>query len=338
MIRSFVFILCLLPLFRSLPAAQAPTAPPESQPDRIIARVDNEPITERQVLTMIDQIAASQQLPPEQQLNKTTRLFSQAVERLIILALLRKEAGEKGITADKERVEKEFQEIIGRYPSREAFEKALAQHGMKEEQLRSEVEQNTLFQTTIELRLAGLPEPAEEQIQKFYEEQGQAFTEPPMVHAAHILLRAEENAAAEKKAELRQKLDDVRVKIESGELGFEAAAADYSEDPSNAKKGGDLGFFPRGRMVQPFEDTAFATEAGKLSQVIETRFGFHLIRVLEHKPGGKLPYEKARDMIRGILRNQAQQGEIQKFIAELRAKAKIEQLVSEEEWAKLGHP
>ena len=90
------------------------------------------------------------------------------------------------------------------------------------------------------------------------------------VRASHILVKTIEEAK------------DIKSKIENGELDFELAAAQFSLCPSGAR-GGDLGFFGKGMMVKPFEDAAFALEQGKISQPVQTQFGYHLIMVTDAK-------------------------------------------------------
>jgi peptidyl-prolyl cis-trans isomerase C len=75
-------------------------------------------------------------------------------------------------------------------------------------------------------------------------------------------------------------------------------AKDKSQDPGSAAKGGDLGFFGRGRMIKPFEDTAFGmAKAGDISEVIESPFGFHIIRLDEKKPAGLQPFAEVKDAL-----------------------------------------
>jgi len=97
-------------------------------------------------------------------------------------------------------------------------------------------------------------------------------------------------AAAQKKAE------ELLARAKAGE-DFAALATASSEDPGSATKGGDLGLFPRGRMAPPFETAAFALQPGALSDVVETPYGFHIIKVEEHRAGGVRPLDSVRDAI-----------------------------------------
>src|SRR6266704_2821042 len=111
------------------------------------------------------------------------------------------------------------------------------------------------------------------------------FTEPEQVRARHILMKVAADAGADAKAAARKKAEELLAKVKAG-ADFAALAKESSQDPGSGAKGGDLGLFPRGRMTPTFEEAAFALQAGGVSDVVETPFGFHVIKVEEHRPGG----------------------------------------------------
>ncbi|MFI5319564.1 MAG: peptidylprolyl isomerase [Myxococcota bacterium] len=131
-----------------------------------------------------------------------------------------------------------------------------------------------------------------ERVRKAVEERRAELDTPEQVRARHILVSVSPTADAAAKAAARAKLEAAKKRIEAGE-DFAAVAAEVSDDPGSKAGGGDLGFFKRGAMVAPFEDSAFALEPGKLSEIVETPFGFHLIRVEEKKAASELPYSEA---------------------------------------------
>lgn len=102
------------------------------------------------------------------------------------------------------------------------------------------------------------------------------------VRARHILLRTPDSVSEAQRDSLRTLAQELRRRAASGE-DFAALAGEYSEDPGSANQGGDLGYFGRGRMVAPFEDAAFALEAGGVSDVVETPFGYHIIKVIDRR-------------------------------------------------------
>src|SRR5439155_989667 len=112
------------------------------------------------------------------------------------------------------------------------------------------------------------------------------------VRARHILVKTAADAGADAKAAARKKAEELLAKVKAGG-DFAALAKERSEDAGSAANGGDLGLFTRGRMTPAFEEAAFALQGGGLSDVVETPFGFHVIKVEEHRPGGAKPRETA---------------------------------------------
>lgn len=136
----------------------------------------------------------------------------------------------------------------------------------------------------------------ENELKQYYDTHPEEFKVPEMVKARHILIRVAPGATEEDKKKAREKAEDILKRIKSGE-DFEKIAGEVSEDPGSKTKGGDLGFFPKGRMVKPFEDAAFALKPGELSGVVETQFGYHIIKTVEMKEPSVEPFDKAKERI-----------------------------------------
>ena len=142
------------------------------------------------------------------------------------------------------------------------------------------------------------------EVAEYYElNKEERFTEPEQVRARHILVKLDPGATEEAKAAARKKADDLLARAQKGE-DFAALAKKNSDDPGSATKGGDLGFFPRGRMAPAFEAAAFALEPGAVSEVIETPFGFHVIKLEEHREAAQKPLDAVRDEITRKLRTE----------------------------------
>jgi peptidyl-prolyl cis-trans isomerase D len=138
---------------------------------------------------------------------------------------------------------------------------------------------------------------SDEAVQAFYDRDGaDRFSEPEQVAAHHILVKTSPTATPEEKAAAKKKADDLVTKLRGG-ADFAALAKESSDDPGSAEKGGDLGLFPRGRMVPAFDEAAFSQEVGKIGDPVETTFGYHVIRVDEHRQAGTKKLEDVRDEI-----------------------------------------
>jgi peptidyl-prolyl cis-trans isomerase D len=146
-----------------------------------------------------------------------------------------------------------------------------------------------------------------------YERDKQRYTAlEKQVRARHILIKVDEGASEDQKKAARAKIDDLLARAKKGE-DFAALARQYSEDTGSAKKGGDLGFNPKGRMVKPFDDAQFALAPGQISDVVESNFGFHIIKVDAVREGDVPPAEAKREIAHKMLRESraaqaAQQG------------------------------
>ncbi len=152
-------------------------------------------------------------------------------------------------------------------------------------------------------------------LQEAYDERRAEFDKPEQVKARHILIRKGDDDEA--KTAARAKLEGIQTRIAEGE-DFAELATEFSDD-SSKERGGDLGFFPRGAMVKEFEEVAFSLEPSTVSDIVETTFGFHLIRVDEKKAEERVPFEQAREQIaRDLALNEAT-AELAKKDAELLA-------------------
>jgi peptidyl-prolyl cis-trans isomerase C len=126
--------------------------------------------------------------------------------------------------------------------------------------------------------------------QTSYKANPKKYEQPEQVRASHILIRTAESDA-------KAKAEAILKELRSG-ADFAKLAKEKSQDPGSAAKGGELGFFARGRMIKPFEDTAFGmSKAGDISDVIESPFGFHVIRLDEKKPAGPQPFAEVKDVL-----------------------------------------
>ncbi|MCD6706006.1 MAG: peptidyl-prolyl cis-trans isomerase [Thiobacillus sp.] len=128
--------------------------------------------------------------------------------------------------------------------------------------------------------------------EKYLAEQAR-FQVPEQVRAMHVLI----DTKARGDDEARKRAEEVRAKALAG-ADFGALAQEYSDDPGSKGSQGDLGFFGKGRMLPQFEEAAFAlTKAGEISPLVKTRFGYHIIRLVERKPARLKPFEEVRNAL-----------------------------------------
>ncbi len=136
----------------------------------------------------------------------------------------------------------------------------------------------------------------EEKVKEYYEDNRSVYVQPEKIHARHILIRVPRNADEKTRKAALEKINQIREKAQAGE-SFAALARKYSEDSSNASRGGDLGFFERGQMVKNFDRTAFSLKPGEISPVVKTQFGYHIIRVEARQEAKEKTLDSVRDEI-----------------------------------------
>jgi peptidyl-prolyl cis-trans isomerase C len=250
------------------------------------------------------------------------RAKTEAVNQLISEELLYQESVKKKLKLDKGRVDKELQGLKGRFKNDAQYRETLKRMDLTEVQLKQQIARQAIIRMLLEKEVLSNIAPTKEDAKKYFESNSAEFHQPERVRAQHILIKVEPGADEQKKAEARKKLEGVKKRVLAGE-DFGKLAKEYSEGPSNVREG-NLGYFTRGRMVKPFEDAAFKLAPNEVSDIVETQFGYHLIKVLDHKAAKDPSFEEIEPRIMDILRKKKIQQKYEAYIYKLRQNAKIE--------------
>ncbi|MDY6953004.1 MAG: peptidylprolyl isomerase [Thermodesulfobacteriota bacterium] len=241
------------------------------------------------------------------------------LERLIDAELLYQASQKKGIKASEADLDERLKK---RFPDNGEFKKICERMNLSEAALKSQFLRGMAIQALIEQEIVQKIEVPEKEIKEYYNSRPESFKQPEQVQASHILIKVDPEAEASKKAEARKKIEDIQKKLEKGE-DFSALAKEVSQCPSSAK-GGDLGYFRRGQMVKPFEEVAFSLKPGVVSDIVETKFGYHLIKVEDKKSAATTPYEDVKEMILENLKREKVQKEVELYVVKLKEEAKVE--------------
>jgi len=304
------------------PAAETTSAEPQGQGETV-ATVNGKAITRSEVDRATKLISAHYQgqVPPERMEQAQMTFRTQALENLINKTVLVQEADRQGMKPSPEEVDARVKKITERFSNPEDLKNALGAMGISVEDLRGEVADGMKVENLLDKNLAKSKEPSQEDIQSFYKEHQQDFQKPEKVRASHILISVQPDDTAETKAQKRQKLVGLQEQIKQG-ADFDKLASENSDCPSKAQ-GGDLGYFDRGKMVKSFEEASFRLKPGEVSDIVETEFGFHLIKVTDHQQAGSISSEQASGDISSFLKNQGRQKEVEEYLQKLRSAAKI---------------
>jgi peptidyl-prolyl cis-trans isomerase C len=303
-----------------------PSALAKDEPDKIAAKVDNRTIDmqtfEQEVAKYMMQYKGAQgNLPP----GFMQQIRTQAINTLINREVLLQESEKRGIQANKEEVQKGIKSVQDRFPSQEKFQEALKNLNLTQKDFEQQYMQQSKIQALLDQEIISKIKIKEDEAKAYFDANSAQFDQKETVRARHILMKVEKTADEKTKAEARKKLAEVQKKIMAGE-DFAEMAKQHSQGPSNVK-GGDLGYFGKGQMVKPFEEVAFKLAAGEVSDIVETRFGYHLIKVVDRKAPKKAVYADQKQKIMGKLKNERIQKEVNTFITKLRKEAKIENLI-----------
>lgn len=303
-------------------AAEPVKALPETLPD-VLAKVNGEAVTRKEFEDYVRNLEgqAGGPIPADQR----DRIYRGVLDQLVGYKLLLQEAKARKVVVADADVDARIAEVKKQFPSEDLFMQTLIDRKMTLEQIKADARRDLsiarLIEAEISQRVALKPGQAED----FYKNNPDRFTEPERVRASHILIAAE-NADAAAKAQAKTKAGQILKDLKAGK-DFAALARQHSQDPDSAVNGGDLGFFAQGQMVGPFNDVAFSLKPGATSDLVETQFGYHIIRVAEKQPGRTVPLEEVRPRLDEYLKHQNRESETESFVKALRAKSKVEILV-----------
>jgi peptidyl-prolyl cis-trans isomerase C len=251
-------------------------------------------------------------------------LVAQIMPQLVEIEIAKAYAEEHSITVSESEVNQEIESIkdtiaqqaqgmnIGR---EEAFEQALQQAGLTEEELRAQLREQLPVQKVQE-RVVGDVEPSQEEVEQFYEENKAAqYTTPEQRCARHILFNKDQ----------KEKAEEVKNQLENG-ADFAELAKEFSQDPGSAEQGGDLGCIGRGETVPNFEEAVFNAKKGEIVGPVETEFGYHIIEVTEIRPKTTQPLSEVEAQIREQLALDLQAEEFSAWLQEQKEQRNVKYL------------
>ncbi len=250
------------------------------------------------------------------------RLKKDVLETLINNELLYQESVRGGYGPSELKVEMQFSNIKGQFGTEGEFLDMLSKRGYTADELREELGKIMAIDDYISGEVATGLDVTDGEIRGYYDDNPNVFQEPESLRASHILIMVEDMTDEKQKKTAYRKIEDIKKKIDKGEP-FESLAKEYSECPSNAQ-GGDLGYFQRGQMVKPFEDAVFALEAGEISDIVETRFGYHLIKLVDKRPERTVQFEEVKSDIEQFLGEQKVFAQLKKVVERLKSEVQIE--------------
>ncbi len=246
------------------------------------------------------------------------QMRSIVIDQYITRTLLLNQAKKQELSVSEADLDNEFAEIKKMIPPSVSIEDMLDQSPLGRDAMMDHIKNKILIGKLTTQLATEKVEISKEEVDEFIEKNKEELTLPERVEARHILLLFEPNDDDAAKAEKKKKLEGLRKEILDG-ADFAEVAKKHSQCGS-AEAGGNLGTFDRSRMVPPFAEAAFSQKVGEIGDVVETQFGYHIIKVEKHEEEGMHP----REDIEARIRDLKMQTVMKDYIAELRSKADIQ--------------
>jgi len=306
-----------------------PDAQKEGEPsissDTVIAKVNGDEIVFGDIQAQLQQMLSQvpQNIPPQAIQQQLPAMMNRILNGIVTEKLLKDKVEEADIKVTQKDVDEQIEEIKEQMPEGQNLEDILKMQGMTMDKLREQVKESLPIKKLIDKNVGEPKEPTQEEIKEFYEQNKDSFVQPEAVTARHILIGFDEDDDDDSKAKKLEEIKVIRKKIVDEDADFSEMAKEHSTGPTGSR-GGSLGQFQRGQMVPAFEEVAFSIDIDKVSEPVETQFGYHLITVDEREEEKTVPIEEAEDRIATYLKQQDQQGKIQEYIEGLRDEADIE--------------
>ncbi|NIM20677.1 MAG: hypothetical protein GTO51_10690 [Candidatus Latescibacteria bacterium] len=283
----------------------------------LLATVNNYPIRGSDV-RVFAAMSSSGKWESESIREYNERLLEQFIRRI----LLWQEAVAMSISVEDSTVQTVFMNLMRSMGGGEALLRMLNESGIEREDLLQSIQRDLVIREFLETRFSPGAAVGEEEARRFHEVNRGRFYTPDSVRARHILVQVSPSDNDSIQRVKRGRIEKILEEVQAGG-DFATLAEQHSEGPSRVR-GGDLGYFVRGTMVQPFDSVAFALAPGEVSDVILTRFGYHIIKVEDKRGGRFLAFEEIKDSLIVTLRQQKLAYNVQNHLKEIYDLAIIE--------------
>jgi parvulin-like peptidyl-prolyl isomerase len=217
--------------------------------------------------------------------------------------------------------------LIKVYDKKSEYKNILSKMNLTEDEVKMQIKRGLSINELIDQQIISKIAVTDEEGKAYYDENSQQFKQPEQIKASQILIKVDAKADEAKKTEARKKIEEVQQKLKN-DGDFADLAKEYSEGPSSSK-GGDLGYIRRGQMayLKPFGDAAFALKPNEVSDIVETRVGYHLIKVYDIKPERIPSYTELKDNINQRIKQEKIEKKAGQYLDKLKKEAKIERFI-----------
>ena len=262
--------------------------------------------------------------------SKLAELKREALENLVTRELLFQESRKQNIKVAPADIDREFGQLKAQFANVGQFAGTMARLKLNEALIREQIAQGLAIRALVNEAVGSKIIVSDEEIRTYFERHKETFTQPPQVHLNHILIAVDPAWNSEQKKGAADKTAKLRELLVGGE-DFARLAARHSDDNQSKEQGGDIGWFSPGQLVADLEKKVETLKEGEVSPVIEDRFGFQIIKVVERKAAVTPPFDELKGKIRGMVKQEKGLVQLQPFIRKLRDGAKVEIMLREDD-------
>ncbi len=299
-------------------------------PNAVLVTVNGEKITAGQLQPLIKQVTDAKNAGQSVSQTLIDQMSSQSLDNLMTEVLVNQQLKANNIVITDKDIEDYIKKMISTVEppmTLDDLKTKIKDSGKTYEQWKEMAgfEKRMQIEKLLEISNPEQMKVSDEEAQKYYDGNPQFFNKPEQVRASHILIRIEKsepNKAEQKKADAKKKALDILDKIKKG-ADFAAIAKEFSDDKASAVKGGDLNYFVKAKMVPPFADAAFSLKAGQISDPVETTYGYHIIKVVDHRDASTVLFEKAKPGIVDFLKSEKLGKLVEPYIEKIKEEAKL---------------
>ncbi len=295
--------------------------------DRVVAKVNSEIITLSSVNERVELL--KQKYRGNLQGRSEKEILEEALHTIVEEKLQLQEGKKRGLAVDDSAVEAAVTDIEKKNGLQEGqLASMLESEGRSMESYKNHIRDQILVSKVVRFELGSRVTVSERNIAKYYHNNQKDFWDPGKARVRHILILTEKGLSTDKKKKKFLQAKEILQEIKRGK-DFADAAREYSEDIS-ASEGGDVGYIEKGKMVPEFENAVYSMKEGEISDIVETAYGYHIIKVAEVLPGRTLPLKDVKNKIQFILSNKKQKSAYEEWMDELKKSAFIETSLFEE--------
>ena len=269
-------------------------------------------------------------------IGEKTSIVKDLIEKEVVRELVHQQGKEKNLEADSDLIEKEMKALREPYSSDEEFEKALSARNITLQDLKNSMEVDIRARQLLNEQIKGKIDISDEDVKKYYEDNKQIFYRPESFRTRHILaalfppkaLRTQSISELQKNREYfariaEEKIDGIIKELKEG-ADFEELAKEKSDDESSRDRGGDLDIIYKGILDPAFDEAISKLKPGEISEKVTTRFGFHVIQLIEKHPPEQVPFDTMENSIQKFLFMEEAKKQVEVYIEGLRKQATIE--------------